>query len=77
MTRDVGEDNSEKMELAIRALRRFLEGHNRTLKENGLVIVPREPTNEMLTAGVVVMTGDAQTVEDIWEAMIDAALEKK
>ena len=47
------------------------------LAENGLVVVPREPTEEMLAEGANVEGPSYGCHEAIWQAMIDAALGEK
>jgi hypothetical protein len=39
----------------------------------GWVLVPREPTKEMIAAGFIATTGPAMMVSDIYRAMLDAA----
>ena len=50
-----------------------IEAHEKALEAEGLVIVPREPTEAMVHAGRYPMTS---TVTERWQAMI-AALEGK
>ena len=47
------------------------------LKEQGMVLVPREPTQEMLQAGTKpwMMSDLEHSVVETWKAMIDAAKE--
>ncbi len=55
-----------------------IEAHLKALKAEGLVIVPREPTDEMLVAGCSkpMQPFGQKTSGHIWQAML-AALEGK
>jgi hypothetical protein len=60
-----------------------ISAHEAALAEEGMVIVPREPTPEMLDAGyceapkgidALIAHWETLSPEDIWPAMVDAAL---
>lgn len=43
----------------------------------GFVLVPVEPTSEMAEAGQDCIVGSRTSVDDVWQAMIEKAQEKK
>ena len=54
-----------------------IAAHEEALEAKGLVIVPREPTREIIAAFAEVMVRGVFEDEDLYKAMVDAALEGK
>ena len=60
-----------------------IQAHEKALEAEGLVIVPREPTDAMLKAGdakepiMATLSSDCSDGLGVWQAMVDAALERE
>lgn len=85
------EIDAEERDSRLREARAAIAGHEAALSESGFVIVPREPTEEMVDAGYAWqctewpedwhlnpegITSETYIAQNIWPAMLSAALKE-